>query len=122
MREDTDIGPKMTENERGKVEALVAEAVSDGAHVALVGGRPNNPPTPNGFCYAPTVLTHVRPEMDTMRKEIFGPVVPVLQFERFSDAVAISNRSRYGLSAYLFTRTCSGSCARCGTSTLASFT
>ena len=104
MREDTDIGPKMSEKEREKVDALVADAVSDGAHVALEGGRPKNPPTANGFWYAPTVLTHVRPEMDIMQKEIFGPVVPVMSFERFSDAVAISNRSRYGLSAYLFTR------------------
>ncbi len=104
MREDTDIGPKMSEKERDKVEAMVADAVAGGARVALAGGRPRNPPTPNGYWYAPTVLTHVRPEMDIMQKEIFGPVVPILPFASFDEAVDISNRSRYGLSAYLFTR------------------
>jgi lactaldehyde dehydrogenase/glycolaldehyde dehydrogenase len=42
--------------------------------------------------------------MDIMQREIFGPVVSVLPFERFADAAAISNRSRCGLPAYLFTR------------------
>lgn len=104
MREDTDIGPKMSEGELEKVEALVTRAVNDGAQVALAGGRPKIPPIPGGYWFAPTVLTHVRPEMEIMQKEIFGPVVPVMAFETFADAVAIANQSRYGLSAYLFTR------------------
>ena len=104
MREDTDIGPKMSEEEREKVEAMLAGAVNEGARLALAGGRPADPPTPAGYWMSPAVLTHVRPEMDIMQKEIFGPVVPIMPFEKFSDAVGISNRSRYGLSAYLFTR------------------
>jgi lactaldehyde dehydrogenase/glycolaldehyde dehydrogenase len=104
MSEDTDIGPKMSEKEREKVEAMVTSAVSEGAGLALAGGRPADPPTPGGYWMSPTVLTNVRPDMDIMQKEIFGPVVPVMPFETFSDAVGIANRSRYGLSAYLFTR------------------
>jgi len=104
LREDTDIGPKMSEKERVKVEELVEQATRDGAKVALAGGRPKNPPTPKGFWLEPTVLTHVRPEMDIMQKEIFGPVVPMIPFKGFDEAVAIGNDSRYGLSAYLFTR------------------
>ena len=38
-----------------------------------------------------------------MQDEIFGPVVPIMPFDDFEEAVRLSNQSRYGLSAYLFT-------------------
>jgi lactaldehyde dehydrogenase/glycolaldehyde dehydrogenase len=41
--------------------------------------------------------------MPIMTREIFGPVVPIMPFDTFEEAVAITNASRYGLSAYLFT-------------------
>lgn len=99
----TDLGPKVSLGELEKVERAIAEAVAGGAKLALAGGRPKNPPTPNGYWLTPTVLTDVRPEMNIMRREIFGPVVPIMPFETFEEAVSIANDSRYGLSAYLFT-------------------
>lgn len=103
MSEQTDIGPKVSRPELEKVERMVAAAVSAGAKVALGGRRPDAPPTPGGNWYATTVLTDVSPDMAIMQDEIFGPVVPIAPFKSFADAVAVSNRSRYGLSAYLFT-------------------
>ena len=41
--------------------------------------------------------------MAIMHNEIFGPVVPIVPFDSFDEAIAIANSSRYGLSAYLFT-------------------
>jgi lactaldehyde dehydrogenase/glycolaldehyde dehydrogenase len=83
---------------------MVAAAVAAGARVTLGGHRPAAPPTAGGNWYAPTVLTGVSPDMAIMQDEIFGPVVPISSFDTFADAVGIANRSRYGLSAYLFTR------------------
>ena len=104
LSEDTDIGPKVSRPELEKVEAMVATAVRSGAKVVLGGGRPESPPTPGGNWYSATVLTDVSPDMAIMQDEIFGPVVPIVPFRGFEEAVAISNGSRYGLSAYLFTR------------------
>ena len=104
MSDDTDIGPKVSRPELEKVERMVAAAVSAGATVALGGKRPDKLPTPGGNWYATTVLTGVTPDMAIMQDEIFGPVVPIASFKSFADAVSVSNRSRYGLSAYLFTR------------------
>lgn len=99
----TDIGPKVSRDELEKVERFVAEAVQGGARVALGGGRPASPPTPGGFWFAPTILTGVEPSMPIMRREIFGPVLPIVPFSDFDEALAIANASRYGLSCYLFT-------------------
>jgi lactaldehyde dehydrogenase/glycolaldehyde dehydrogenase len=101
--ERTDLGPKVSLQELEKVERYVQQAVADGAKLALGGHRPVQLPTPGGYWFSPTVLTEVDPAMDVMRREIFGPVLPIVAFDRFDDALQIVNDSRYGLSAYLFT-------------------
>jgi lactaldehyde dehydrogenase/glycolaldehyde dehydrogenase len=101
--ERTDLGPKMSLGELEKVERYVDEAVAAGAKLALGGHRPKVLPTPNGYWFSPTVLTHIDPSMEIMHKEIFGPVLPIIPFDSFDDALKIVNDSRYGLSAYLFT-------------------
>lgn len=101
--DDTDIGPKISAAELQKVEAFVTSARDAGARVALGGERPGTPPVEGGHWYLPTVLTHVTPDMEIMRREIFGPVVPVAKFSTLDEAFALANDSDYGLSAYLFT-------------------
>jgi lactaldehyde dehydrogenase/glycolaldehyde dehydrogenase len=103
MRTTTDIGPKVSREELEKVESVLAEAVAGGAKLALAGGRPKKPPIEGGYWLTPSVLTDVTPDMPIMTREIFGPVVPIIPFDTFEQAVEITNASRYGLSAYLFT-------------------
>ncbi|GAB2924250.1 aldehyde dehydrogenase [Paraburkholderia jirisanensis] len=103
LDEQTDIGPKVSRQELDKVDALVEEAIGMGAHVAYGGGRPASAPSAGGYWYNPTVLTGLSADMPIMRKEIFGPVVPIMPFDTLDEALALSNTSRYGLSAYLFT-------------------
>jgi lactaldehyde dehydrogenase/glycolaldehyde dehydrogenase len=103
LEDATDIGPKVSGEELVKVEGMVADALTRGAIVTLGGKRPQPPPTANGYWYSPTIITGVTPDMPIMQDEIFGPVVPIVRFNRFKDAVIASNGSQYGLSAYLFT-------------------
>jgi hypothetical protein len=56
-----------------------------------------------GYWFAPTILTNVRQDMPIMQEEIFGPVIPVMEFEDFDEGLQLANDSRYGLAAYLFT-------------------
>ena len=103
LEENIDLGPKVSRAELEKVHHYVKQAQSQGAKVTLGGDLPSNPPTAGGYWYAPTVVTDVSPDMDIMQNEIFGPVTPIMPFDTFDEAVSISNASRYGLSAYLFT-------------------
>ena len=48
---------------------------------------------------APTVLDRVRPDMDLVYEESFGPISPVLTFETIDEAIALVNASRFGLSS-----------------------
>ena len=103
LEDSTDIGPKVSAAELEKVEARVAEAVSQGAELRLGGARPDSPPSPGGHWYSPTVLTGVRQDMTILHEETFGPVVPIMPFDTLDEVIGHANDSRYGLSAYLFT-------------------
>lgn len=56
-----------------------------------------------GALLAPTVLDRVRPEMELVHEESFGPISPVLTFETLDEAIAKVNASRFGLSSGLCT-------------------
>ena len=56
-----------------------------------------------GYYYAPTILTDVHEDMPVMKEEVFGPVAPVFSCNSLDEAIAIANRSPYGLGASVWT-------------------
>lgn len=102
-QQDPDMGPLVSKNQFDKVSAAVEGALGAGASLATGGGRPPGEAFGAGYWFAPTVLTGVNPEMAVMNEEVFGPVTPIMKVESFGDALELANRSRYGLSTYLYT-------------------
>jgi acyl-CoA reductase-like NAD-dependent aldehyde dehydrogenase len=94
---ETDVGPLITEAAACRVEGQIAQAVADGADL-LTGG------TREGNFIAPAILTGVRPGTPAFDEEIFGPVLPVIPFDRFDEAIDLANRSVYGLQAAIYTQ------------------
>lgn len=100
---DPDMGPQVTQGELDWTHSSVESAVESGATV-LSGGEPlTGSDFETGFWYAPTVLGDVDPAMDVVEEEVFGPVTPIVTVESVDQAVEYANRSRYGLSSYVFT-------------------
>ena len=93
-------GPLIDEAALAKVEAHVADAVSQGAR-AVTGGRRH---ALGGTYYEPTVLADVSERMLVARDETFGPVAPVFRFAAEADVVEAANRVEYGLAAYFYAR------------------
>jgi aldehyde dehydrogenase (NAD+) len=50
------------------------------------------------------VVTEVEPDGELAQEELFGPVLAVLAARDLDHAIELANRTRYGLSASLFTR------------------
>jgi betaine-aldehyde dehydrogenase len=86
---------------REKVERHVAEALSKGARLLTGGRRPEK--LAKGFYYEPTVLNNVTHDMLIMTEETFGPVIPLMEYTNFADAIAYTNSCVYGLGACLVT-------------------
>jgi succinate-semialdehyde dehydrogenase / glutarate-semialdehyde dehydrogenase len=97
--EGAEVGPLIDEDQLGKVEELVNDAVDKGAKV-LVGAQKLDG---QGYFYEPTVLEDVPKEADLRYEEIFGPVAPVFSFDSEDEAIAAANDTEYGLVAYVYT-------------------
>jgi succinate-semialdehyde dehydrogenase/glutarate-semialdehyde dehydrogenase len=98
------IGPLINDDSRRKVDELVRDAVAAGARVAAGGHALDDGALARGHFYAPTVLLDARDDMRVCRKEIFGPVAPVLTFRTEAELVERANATRFGLAAYVYTR------------------
>ncbi|HUH05452.1 MAG TPA: aldehyde dehydrogenase family protein [Kofleriaceae bacterium] len=97
---EVDVGAMTWDRQVDNVESLVKSAVAAGARVATGGRRTPGP----GLFFEPTVLTSCTQDMDVMRKEIFGPVVPIMRVSSEAEAIELANDSHLGLLAYVFTR------------------
>lgn len=93
---ETDVGPMITDDEAQRTESWVKEAIGGGATI-LIGGKRNK------NLYQPTVLTSVKPDMKVMAQEVFAPVVCLVPFDDFSEAVKMVDDSIYGLQAGVYT-------------------
>jgi putative phosphonoacetaldehyde dehydrogenase len=91
-----EMGTVIDEPAAKRFEAVVNEAVSQGAELRVGNVR-------RGALYSPTVLDHVQPQMTVVREETFGPVSPVIRFKDLDEAIRIANGTAYGLSSSVCT-------------------
>jgi acyl-CoA reductase-like NAD-dependent aldehyde dehydrogenase len=99
-----DMGPLVDVSARDRVQKEVEEARGQGASV-VSGGQPVDPEVfRRGAFYPPTLATDVEDDSPLVKKEIFGPVLPVLGVEDLDEAIERANRGVYGLSSYVFTK------------------
>jgi succinate-semialdehyde dehydrogenase / glutarate-semialdehyde dehydrogenase len=94
------VGPLIDQSGLEKVQALVADAVSQGARI-LTGGKPH---ARGGLYFQPTVIGGITHGMRMMHEEIFGPVAPLIGFSTESEAIRIANDTEFGLASYFYTR------------------
>jgi len=93
-------GPLINETGFRKVHSLVDGAVKEGAQLVTGGKRGAGE---GGYFYEPTVLIGCKQEMDIVRKEVFGPVIPVVEFEDLDQGIAYANDCVYGLTSSIYT-------------------
>ena len=94
---DTAIGPMIDIGEAERAEQWIADAAAGGAEI-LAGGKRA------GAVLSPTVLAKVDESMKVVSDEIFAPVVSIIPFDSFEEALAAANDTPFGLSAGIFTR------------------
>jgi acyl-CoA reductase-like NAD-dependent aldehyde dehydrogenase len=97
---DTDMGPLTTKGQLDIVARQTEEALAAGAKALTGGARPDGP----GFFFPPTVLVDVNDEMEVMKEETFGPLLPVVPVKSIDEAVRRANNSKFGLTASGWTR------------------
>jgi acyl-CoA reductase-like NAD-dependent aldehyde dehydrogenase len=103
LNPDVTMGPLNNEDQLRFVQGLVADARQKGATVNEVGQIEDEELFKRGYFHRPTIITDVDPETDVVKKEQFGPVIPILPFERIEDAIRMANDTEYGLCSSVWT-------------------
>lgn len=91
----TDVGTVVNADTAYRITEWVQEATQHGAQV--FGG------TQRGAVVEPAIIVNPSRETRVIREEVFGPVVSLVPYERFQDALAAANDTAFGLQAGVFT-------------------
>lgn len=99
----SELGPLINDAALAKVEEHLADAVGQGAQV-IAGGKRAALAGRSARFFQPTVLTGVTQSMKVAHEETFGPLAPLIAFDRDEEVVALANDSEFGLASYFYSR------------------
>lgn len=94
---DCDVGPMISDSAAEKADRWIQDAVAEGARL-LIGGKRE------GRVLWPTILTDTRPDMKVMCEEAFAPLVSIVTYRDFDEALRLLSDSPYGLQAGIYTQ------------------
>jgi acyl-CoA reductase-like NAD-dependent aldehyde dehydrogenase len=96
LDQDVELGPMIDEKEALRAKSWIDEAVSQGATL-VCGGKVE------GRILYPTVLRNTTKDMKVMCMEVFAPIVSIVEYDSFEEAIKHVNDSDYGLQAGIYT-------------------
>jgi malonate-semialdehyde dehydrogenase (acetylating)/methylmalonate-semialdehyde dehydrogenase len=96
------MGPVITAKAKERILNDIESGIREGAEL-LLDGRNIKVPGLNGHFIGPTVFDKVKPNTTLTTKEIFGPVIGLMQVKSLDEAVQLVNSTNYGNTASLFT-------------------
>lgn len=99
LESNTIIGPLHNEIAVMKYKAAVAEAIASGGKIEY-GGRILER---EGNFVLPTIVTGLAHNAPVILRETFAPILYILKFKNFDEAISINNEVGQGLSSSLFT-------------------
>ncbi|WP_031550332.1 CoA-acylating methylmalonate-semialdehyde dehydrogenase [Parvularcula oceani] len=108
--QDVDIGPLVTKEHKERVRGWIDRAVEEGQEVLVDGRDQGVEGYEDGFFMGATLLDKVKPEHESYKQEIFGPVLQIVRADTLEEAIRLPSEHQYGNGVAIFTA--SGSAAR----------
>ena len=96
----TNLGPLCTSKQIEIIENTINKSVSQGAEIIFGGKKIEK----EGNYFEPTLIYCPHRDIETLKIEMFGPVISLIEFDSEEDAIDLANDSEYGLGSGLFTK------------------
>ncbi|CAB9493671.1 aldehyde dehydrogenase [Alteromonas macleodii] len=104
MSPTTQMGPKVNAREIDNISSLLGKSLEQGAEIITGGSKTSIDGFEKGHWFEPTLVGNVAQDNVLMHEETFGPILPICKIDSIDQAIAYTNDSEYGLSAYLYTK------------------
>lgn len=101
--EATDTGAIVHRGQYEKVLSYLELGRQEGARVVVGGGPVQDAALAGGMFLRPTLFEDVKPDSRLAQEEIFGPVLAVIPYDSYDEAIEIANGVQLGLTASIFT-------------------
>jgi aldehyde dehydrogenase (NAD+) len=96
------VGPLITGEAFGRMEAALGQARAEGGEVVVGGGRAHGDTWPDAW-YAEPAIVRMPAQTDVVRRETFAPILYVLTYRDLDEAMALQNGVPQGLASSIFT-------------------
>lgn len=103
LREETELGPKVSQAELERTMRYIVCAREADADVLTGGDAPSDDALADGNFVAPTVISGLDHESRVAQEEIFGPVEAVFQWSSYDTMIELANDTQFGLAAGIIT-------------------
>lgn len=100
IRDNPDYTSMVNDKQNRRVQGYLEDAATQGAQRIEI--NPKNEDLTAVRKIAPTLLTNVTADMDIMKNEIFGPVLPILEYEQIDEVIEFINDRPRPLALYYF--------------------
>lgn len=100
---NVDMGAVTTKDQYNTIKSHLTSAVKKGAKV-VAESQPTASASKAGNFFPATLVTNVNHNMDLMREETFGPILPVMKFDTVEEAIRLANDCSMGLTASIWTK------------------
>ena len=97
-------GPVVTQTHKDKVLGWINKGVEEGAELVVDGREFSLQGHEKGFFIGPSLFDHVKPEMESYKEEIFGPVLQIMRAASFEEALSLPSKHQYGNGVAIFTQ------------------
>lgn len=100
FKENSDYSWIINAKQFDRLHDVLQDAISRGANVTPI--NPNNESFSGTRIIPPTLITGATAEMKVLQEEIFGPVLPIITYREFSEALAYVREGDRPLALYYF--------------------
>ena len=97
---DTNVGPLCTKAQIDNISKTLKISKSQGAKIHFGGSQLEKP----GNYMEPTLIECMDSNTETLKVEMFGPIMSLLSFDTEDEAIMFANDSKFGLGSGIFTQ------------------